>query len=152
MIVTGKALGRGPQDACLETAAGLGMQDACLQGRWWDSFLCTAVCLHSVLHSLAAQKQITAALAVGLVFVLGGLFALRAAQPRRTKTRGGQTGRSTVWLRPSSPYKNTKPYGVDDPIRFGAGGGTRTHTVLLPTDFESVTSANSITPAAYALL
>ena len=29
----------------------------------------------------------------------------------------------------------------------GAGGGTRTHTVLLPTDFESVTSANSITPA-----
>ena len=31
--------------------------------------------------------------------------------------------------------------------RHGAGGGTRTHTVLLPTDFESVTSANSITPA-----
>ena len=31
--------------------------------------------------------------------------------------------------------------------RYGAGGGTRTHTVLLPTDFESVTSANSITPA-----
>ena len=28
-----------------------------------------------------------------------------------------------------------------------AGGGTRTHTVSLPTDFESVTSANSITPA-----
>ena len=32
-------------------------------------------------------------------------------------------------------------------VPFGAGGGTRTHTVLLPTDFESVTSANSITPA-----
>ena len=30
---------------------------------------------------------------------------------------------------------------------FGAGGGTRTHTVSLPTDFESVTSTNSITPA-----
>ena len=29
----------------------------------------------------------------------------------------------------------------------GAGGGTRTHTVSLPTDFESVTSANSITSA-----
>ncbi len=29
----------------------------------------------------------------------------------------------------------------------GAGGGGRTRTVLLPTDFESVTSANSITPA-----
>ena len=26
-------------------------------------------------------------------------------------------------------------------FRFGAGGGTRTHTVSLPTDFESVTSA-----------
>ena len=29
----------------------------------------------------------------------------------------------------------------------GAGSGTRTHTVSLPTDFESVTSANSIIPA-----
>ena len=29
----------------------------------------------------------------------------------------------------------------------GAGGGTRTHTVSPPTDFESVTSTNSITPA-----
>ena len=29
----------------------------------------------------------------------------------------------------------------------GADGGTRTHTVSLPTDFESVTSANSITSA-----
>ena len=31
--------------------------------------------------------------------------------------------------------------------KLGAGGGTRTHTVSLPTDFESVTSTNSITPA-----
>ena len=31
----------------------------------------------------------------------------------------------------------------------GAGGGTRTHTVSPPTDFESVTSANSITPARF---
>ena len=30
---------------------------------------------------------------------------------------------------------------------FGAGGRTRTDTVLLPMDFESITSANSITPA-----
>ena len=29
----------------------------------------------------------------------------------------------------------------------GAGGGTRTHTLSPTTDFESVTSANSITPA-----
>ena len=31
--------------------------------------------------------------------------------------------------------------------RPGAGGGTRTHTMSPSTDFESVTSANSITPA-----
>ena len=30
---------------------------------------------------------------------------------------------------------------------YGASGGTRTHTVSLPTDFESVTSTNSITLA-----
>ena len=34
-------------------------------------------------------------------------------------------------------------------IHYGAGGGTRTHTVSLPTDFESVTSANSIIPAKF---
>jgi hypothetical protein len=30
---------------------------------------------------------------------------------------------------------------------FGAGGGTRTHTPLLTTDFESAPSTNSSTPA-----
>ena len=34
-------------------------------------------------------------------------------------------------------------------LRRGAEGGTRTHTVSLPTDFESVTSANSITSAQH---
>ncbi len=32
-------------------------------------------------------------------------------------------------------------------LNFGAGGGGRTRTVSLPLDFESSTSANSITPA-----
>lgn len=32
-------------------------------------------------------------------------------------------------------------------IHYGAGGRTRTGTVSLPVDFESTTSANSITPA-----
>ena len=32
-------------------------------------------------------------------------------------------------------------------IHYGASSGTRTHTVSLPTDFESVTSTNSITLA-----
>ena len=33
------------------------------------------------------------------------------------------------------------------PVIFGAGGRGRTDTVLPPRDFESRTSANSITPA-----
>ncbi len=32
----------------------------------------------------------------------------------------------------------------------GAGGGTRTHTVSPPADFESATSTNSITPALFS--
>ena len=35
---------------------------------------------------------------------------------------------------------------------YGAGGRTRTGTVSLPVDFESTTSANSITPAHIALM
>ena len=34
-----------------------------------------------------------------------------------------------------------------DCLLAGAGGGTRTHTSLRTTDFESVSSANSNTPA-----
>ena len=44
--------------------------------------------------------------------------------------------------------KNNTPL-VERGIIFGADGGGRTRTVLLPTDFESVTSANSITSAYY---
>ena len=46
-----------------------------------------------------------------------------------------------VEIKKYRPYKRTE--------FFGAGDGGRTHTVSLPTDFESVTSANSITPAGY---
>ena len=50
----------------------------------------------------------------------------------------------------SSP-PSTKKAGLclfrHSPAFFGADGGGRTRTVLLPTDFESVTSANSITSA-----
>ena len=34
----------------------------------------------------------------------------------------------------------------------GAGGGTRTHTVSPPADFESATSTNSITPAGATII
>ena len=47
---------------------------------------------------------------------------------------------------PSPSTKNNTPL-VERGIIFGADGGGRTRTVLLPTDFESVTSANSITSA-----
>lgn len=40
-----------------------------------------------------------------------------------------------------------RPPSIERGIIFGADGGGRTRTVLLPTDFESVTSANSITSA-----
>ena len=52
---------------------------------------------------------------------------------------------------PSRRTKNNAPL-VERGIIFGADGGGRTRTVLLPTDFESVTSANSITSAYYNVL
>ena len=43
--------------------------------------------------------------------------------------------------------KSPKTLDVMRVFGHGAGGGTRTHTLSPTTDFESVTSANSITPA-----
>ena len=43
--------------------------------------------------------------------------------------------------------KSTKRKAAYATFLVGAGGGTRTHTMSPSTDFESVTSANSITPA-----
>ena len=43
--------------------------------------------------------------------------------------------------------KNTDKTRVYRCFYYGAGGRTRTGTVSLPVDFESTTSANSITPA-----
>ena len=37
-------------------------------------------------------------------------------------------------------------------LRSGTGGRTRTGTILLSMDFESITSANSITPAFLLLI
>ena len=50
-----------------------------------------------------------------------------------------------------SPFDGheTKREGMSPLSLFGAGGGGRTRTVSLPLDFESSTSANSITPAYY---
>ena len=64
-----------------------------------------------------------------------GTFAAEAAALRRHL-------RSSFLV----PRLQKRGYPMGTPS-FGAGGGTRTHTVSPPTDFESVTSANSITPA-----
>ncbi len=45
------------------------------------------------------------------------------------------------------PLKKRSERTICSPLRRGAGGGGRTRTVSLPPDFESGTSANSITPA-----
>ena len=65
-----------------------------------------------------------------------------AARPRKTPTLRRFLSRLRV------PLKNgkTKNHRVGG-FCFGAEGGTRTHTLSPTTDFESVTSANSITSA-----
>ena len=77
------------------------------------------------------------------------LPALRAARPDCFRSPAGQNAPQDRFVSPaSSPVRlnQTQRHPTGASV-FGAGGGTRTHTVLLPTDFESVTSANSITPA-----
>ena len=77
------------------------------------------------------------------------LLALRAARPDCFRSPAGQNAPQDRFVSPaSSPvrFNQTQRHPTGASV-FGAGGGTRTHTVLLPTDFESVTSANSITPA-----
>ena len=77
------------------------------------------------------------------------LLALRAARPDCFRSPAGQNAPQDRFVPPaSSPVRlnQTQRHPTGASV-FGAGGGTRTHTVLLPTDFESVTSANSITPA-----
>ena len=77
------------------------------------------------------------------------LLALRAARPDCFRSPAGQNAPQDRFVSPaSSPVRlnQTQRHPLGASV-FGAGGGTRTHTVLLPTDFESVTSANSITPA-----
>ena len=77
------------------------------------------------------------------------LLALRAARPDCFRSPAGQNAPQDRFVSPaSSPVRlnQTQRHPTGASV-FGAGGGTRTHTVLLPTDFESVTSAYSITPA-----
>ena len=54
-------------------------------------------------------------------------------------------------MRLNSTYKKVrKPDQGISELTVHAGGGTRTHTTLPPTDFESASSASSDTPARSA--
>ena len=78
------------------------------------------------------------------------LLALRAAQFGSIRSPAGQNAPPERFVLPaSSPliYIPNPKSTIKAPLGFGAGGGTRTHTMSPSTDFESVTSANSITPA-----
>ena len=77
------------------------------------------------------------------------------SEPRRTafgiklheQIEKGKVAGSLKWFLTHQPTSKEWEHAKAYPSCFGAGGGTRTHTMSPSTDFESVTSANSITPA-----
>ncbi len=81
-------------------------------------------------------------------------LALRASRLRAFAAPPRKTIRRIVFISRLRVRLNKRPKGcTQDCVHpFGAGGRTRTDTVSLPTDFESVTSANSITPAQRNIL
>ena len=77
---------------------------------------------------------------------MNALWALRPCKAFGRSFYKASVPYPQVACSPSRRTKNNTPL-VERGIIFGADGGGRTRTVLLPTDFESVTSANSITSA-----
>ena len=72
--------------------------------------------------------------------------AITAISPRKylfwSRAISGETKKATPSDTLSVPLKISRLVWL-----YGAGSGTRTHTMLPSTDFESVTSTNSIIPA-----
>ncbi len=84
------------------------------------------------------------------------LISIKRTKPRRGITlRRGLTmyrnGRKALF---QAIFGHKKTTVILSKLRwiFGAGGGGRTRTVLPPRDFESRTSANSITPASNGII
>ena len=76
---------------------------------------------------------------VGARMKIGRLAASNFASCGKTAGKG-KAGLQFAGLSCEPPIPKKKPPARGG-FSFGAGGGTRTHTVSLPTDFESVTSA-----------
>ena len=71
-------------------------------------------------------------------------------RPNIPPKQEGYSRNNDTFLKIEGFWRDKKsPKTLDVMLVFGhgAGGGTRTHTLSPTTDFESVTSANSITPA-----
>ena len=68
-------------------------------------------------------------------------------KPNRSPAKRVRFGKEEQRRERALTFVKKSEQAIQSLLRRGAGGGTRTHTVSLPTDFESVTSTNSITPA-----
>ena len=98
-------------------------------------------CLYASLHNDFVRPP-----SCILCTFMNALWALRPCKAFGRSFYKASVPYPQVACSPSRRTKNNTPL-VERGIIFGADGGGRTRTVLLPTDFESVTSANSITPA-----
>ena len=114
--------------------------------------LCVAVFMHPCITTLCGclyaslHNDFVRPPSCILCTFMNALWALRPCKAFGRSFYKASVPYPQVACSPSRRTKNNTPL-VERGIIFGADGGGRTRTVLLPTDFESVTSANSITSA-----
>ena len=114
--------------------------------------LCVAVFMHPCITALCGclyaslHNDFVRPPSCILCTFMNALWALRPCKAFGRSFYKASVPYPQVACSPSRRTKNNTPL-VERGIIFGADGGGRTRTVLLPTDFESVTSANSITSA-----
>ena len=82
-------------------------------------------------------------------------FWFQASSAQRAKNAPPEHFSRAYGMRPPFRppcYTDQKEKDAYASLLFGAGGGGRTRTVSLPTDFESASSANSNTPALFTCI